>query len=564
MGSVDRAEAIMRVAYVVTLLVIISCLASSDRDYAELSDALAAEEQVLAPTFSKIPFFALRHKAKSAKAKKMADCQHICDHKPNKGKNACRSFSYSVRKAECLWSPHKLSFNGKFVFYSKREKKGPGPKKYRDFPGLMYQAKDWTRYRTETSLDCENMCDKAKDSAGRTCHGYSYKEDDKTCLLSPFGLHYDLDYDYYERDPRAKMVIVKKKKVSKSGKVKKIKIKKKKIPPLDRKMKVPKKDKPVQQTGEYKTNLAMQEGRAKSGAKELAKKQKYAKKTFKRRKKAPFKFAIMKKEKVKAKKDKEKAAKKAKEMGVKKRKAIQKALREKTKKKFEVLRQKQREADRKKKAEAGVKLRKMQAKMQEKMKKELVYKTKRKEIQIKTEKHAKSNRKKIDGLVRSGTNLAAAERRNKKDGNGAKEDAAKEKVIKINVKRVKGRRHARHQRAYAKFVKKTLQKQLKKLKTDKQVAIAMKGMMKQRKAELGCHQTSQEDGGHRTLGLVEHCEAKGSGQWLPAFYQHLCQERQEGTEAGSEAALHYEQPSCYAAQIPIQKEEARQEGQRDC
>merc|ERR1711939_1048457 len=147
--------------------------------------------------------------------------------------------------------------------------------------------------------------------------------------------------------------------------------------------------------------------------------------------------------------------------GVKKRKAIQKALREKTKKKFEVLRQKQREADRKKKAEAGVKLRKMQAKKQE-----------------------KSNRKKIDGLVRSGTNLAAAERRNKKDGNGAKEDAAKEKVIKINVKRVKGRRHARHQRAYAKFVKKTLQKQLKKRKTDKQVAIAMKGMMKQRKAEL--------------------------------------------------------------------------------
>lgn len=80
--------------------------------------------------------------------------------------------------------------------------------------------------------------------------------------------------------------------------------------------------------------------------------------------------------------------------------------------------------------------------------------------------------------------MAAAERRNKKDGNGAKEDAAKEKVIKINVKRVKGRRHARHQRAYAKFVKKTLQKQLKKRKTDKQVAIAMKGMMKQRKAEL--------------------------------------------------------------------------------
>merc|ERR1711959_767612 len=394
----------MRVTYVVTLLVVISCLASSDRDYAELSDALGAEEQALAgksmPTFSKIPFFALRHNAKSAKAKKMADCQSICDHKPNKGKNACRSFSYSVRKAECLWSPHKLSFNGKFVFYSKREKKGPGPKKYRDFPGLMYQAKDWTRYRTETSLDCENMCDKAKDSAGRTCHGYSYKEDDKTCLLSPFGLHYDLDYDYYERDPRAKMLVVKKKKVSKSGKVKKIKIKKKKPPPLDRKMKVKKKDKPVQQTGQYKTQLAVQEGKAKKGKKELASKQKYAKKSIKKKKKAPFKFAIMKKEKVKAKKDKKKAEKKAKEMGVKKRKAIQKALREKTKKKFAVLRQKQREAARKKKAEAGVKLRKMQKKMQEKMNKELVYKTKRKEIMIKTKKHQEVNRKKIDGLVR--------------------------------------------------------------------------------------------------------------------------------------------------------------------
>jgi len=148
MGSSAGGKQKMRVTYVVTLLVVISCLASSDRDYAELSDALGAEEQALAgksmPTFSKIPFFALRHNAKSAKAKKMADCQSICDHKPNKGKNACRSFSYSVRKAECLWSPHKLSFNGKFVFYSKREKKGPGPKKYRDFPGLMYQAKDWT------------------------------------------------------------------------------------------------------------------------------------------------------------------------------------------------------------------------------------------------------------------------------------------------------------------------------------------------------------------------------------------------------------------------------------
>merc|ERR1719478_623997 len=193
--------------------------------------------------------------------------------------------------------------------------------------------------------------------------------------------------------------------------------------------------------------------------------------------------------------------------------------------------------------------------MQEKMKKELVYKTKRKEIQIKTEKHAKSNRKKIDGLVRSGTNLAAAERRNKKDGNGAKEDAAKEKVIKINVKRVKGRRHARHQRAYAKFVKKTLQKQLKKRKTEKQVAIAHLVSLSIAKLKAAAN------GYQHSINISAKRGKKAPKQEVKLRYtmnnlrkaQHKYQfkkqklakkgkERQEGTEAGSEAALHNEQP----------------------
>ena len=41
----------------------------------------------------------------------------------------------------------------------------------------------------------------AVDGHGRKCNGFSYDDDDQVCMLSPFGLQYETDYDYYERNP---------------------------------------------------------------------------------------------------------------------------------------------------------------------------------------------------------------------------------------------------------------------------------------------------------------------------------------------------------------------------
>jgi|ERR1711907_813155 len=460
----------MRVGKILLVaVVVISSLASSTEDYAELSDVLGAGELSLkgekAPetTYSKIPFFALKYKAKKAtNAKTVQQCQNLCS-----GNKVCKSFSFSVRKRDCLLSKTALAFNGHFTFYSKRA----NPKKpnsdggmnpmspYRDFVGLMYQGKDWTRYKGHSKESCEDLCNRAKDSWGRTCHGFSYRLKDQTCLLSPFGVRYDTDYDYYERNPQAKAL------------QKKLKPKKKKGPG-------------PKMSSEYKTNLKVQEGKAKWGKKELAHKQTLVKKVKRGKKKLKLQFKILKKKKLKLKKDLKKKKKEKHEMTLAEERKHKRAVAEKTQKKFILVRKKQQERKRKKDRESQTKLNKQKAKLREKLSKELKYKTRKKKIE-KAKKEKKSKLKgKIDSLIKMSIRLTASERRNKARGFKEKEHATKEKLIKMQIAHVKGRRHARHKHQYARFVKRTLKKQMKKAKTATRVAVAMKQNMKQRKKEL--------------------------------------------------------------------------------
>jgi len=160
------------------------------------------------------------------------------------------------------------------------------------------------------------------------------------------------------------------------------------------------------------------------------------------------------------------------------------AVAEKTQKKFILVRKKQQERKRKKDRESQTKLNKQKAKLREKLSKELKYKTRKKKIE-KAKKEKKSKLKgKIDSLIKMSIRLTASERRNKARGFKEKEHATKEKLIKMQIAHVKGRRHARHKHQYARFVKSTLKKQMKKAKTATRVAVAMKQNIKQRKKEL--------------------------------------------------------------------------------
>merc|ERR1719409_936505 len=246
-------------AVAMAILAIALCLNLSEGEEQQaeaVSSAFADGEQTAPPlkesnSFNKIPFFLLKDGAEKVDGvKTQATCQKACVRQTK-----CRSFSFSVRKEDCLVSPNTLGLNSDFTFYSKRI--NPGEKdKYRDFAGLMYQSKTWTRYMGKTAEECRKFCDTGKDSKGRHCNGYSYRSRDKTCLLSPFGVNYDNDYDYFERIPAK--VKVKTKVVDAKGDTKTV-TKTKTVIPAE-------KFKPKQNPGpskQYKAEMARQEGEAK-------------------------------------------------------------------------------------------------------------------------------------------------------------------------------------------------------------------------------------------------------------------------------------------------------------
>merc|ERR1719460_2348227 len=114
-----------------------------------------------------------------------------------------------------------------------------------------------------------------------------------------------------------------------------------------------------------------------------------------------------------------------------------------------------------------------------KHKRAVAEKTQKKFILVRKKEKESKLKGKIDSVIKMSIRLTASERRNKARGFKEKEHATKEKLIKMQIAHVKGRRHARHKHQYARFVKSTLKKQMKKAKTATRVAVAMKQNMKQ-------------------------------------------------------------------------------------
>jgi len=442
-------------------------------DYAEVSDMLSAEDvggvakvpTVIGgpkPSYYKIPFFVLKAgSTKVIKAKKASDCEEACTQR-----KACKSYSFSVIKRDCLWSKFALMFNGDFSFYSKRT--GPGKKtsgdrrmsRYRQFFGLMYQDNTWTRYTGPSRAKCQKMCDTATNGENQTCHGYSYRSKDKTCLLSANGLFYDTDYDYYERTSDLK----------KSSSFKKQMLKKN--PPAPTMSK------------QYKQQLVVQEAAAKQGANELIRKGRRKKKR-KLVKKKLKKFAKKYRRGTKKVKKKAKKANKNKKKA-KKAKAKKKLQKKdvKTMSKFMRMKQKIREAARKDAVRDRKRLAASKKKHHEKLRKELAYKTKKKEITVKAARARELTSKKMDVLIFRGVHLAAKERKNKASWVHYKEDKVKKRLAMKQAKLTLARRHARHRASFKRFVVKTLKRRLKKKKANIAIRVSLVKMMKQKKRVL--------------------------------------------------------------------------------
>jgi len=460
--------------------------------------------------FSKIPFFILKDGSEKVNsAKTQEQCEKVCEERPN-----CKSFSYSMRKQVCFWSKNALAFNGEFTFYTKRTNPGKSSSKYRSLLGMMFLSKSFTRYMDVSLQRCKRYCNTGRDSKGRSCNAFSYRERDSACLLSPFGVTYDNDYDYFEREPRK--VTVKKKVISASGKVETVK--KKKKPPLDvRLQKVVPKPK-LAFSNEYKTNLKVQEGEAKQGAKEVARK-KRTKKRQKVEKKAE------KEEEEDEEEEEEETQKAAKTQGKvqsqnnwKERSKKTKAKREKTDKAYRKEQDAEDEASHKDKKESSVKVSKQKKSMEEGLNKELKYKTRKKYLEVQTKKHNENMQKSVDTLIKSGIQLSSTERKNKQKHEKATENGAKEKVVKMDRQKVLDRRHERHNKEFAKFAKDTVESTAKKSSTDTQVAKAMQADMKTQKRDFAAVVKTikkQRALVHKMSLRVEQLKAKANG------YQHI-------------------------------------------
>jgi len=185
------------VTAVFCIMVIATCVSQSEQ-----SSVAATEEQDT--RFNKIPFFVFRDGKEASSETDLSECKDDCEKA-----NECRSISYSQKKKDCMWSTHAISFDTAFTFYTKKNAcPEPCADRYDDIEGLKYQSLVWTEYRADDAKDCEALCDAGKDAKGRYCHGFSYNKGTRDCLLSPFGISYDTDYDYYEKTRAVKVAPV--------------------------------------------------------------------------------------------------------------------------------------------------------------------------------------------------------------------------------------------------------------------------------------------------------------------------------------------------------------------
>merc|ERR1711990_1275 len=414
--------------------------------------------------FSKIPFFVFKADAEvQLNCNSAQECVDRCG-----GMATCKSASWSERKRDCMTSKKALSFNGDFTFFSRRvysEEKAFGDNRmgnYRRFAGLMYESQEFTRYEEKSEEECKKYCDTAVDGHNRRCNGFSYNENKQICLLSPYGLNYEKDYDYYEKNPEPKIVEEK----TTDPKTGLVTITKKEVPvnldvPLEEAVK------PFTETPEYKANLQMQETAAKAGAKELAHKNNNKKEVKHEKKELKEEEMTLQKEEkqeevqlTKGNDGKEAIAR------MKAQKEREMAEEEQTQKQYVLMMEKEKEQATKKEQEVMRAKEAAEEKAQAELAAELNVKTEAKRIQMEKDAHIEKQKKKIAVIIRSGRALAIQERKNKDKAFNDEENNAKEKLVKVDVKKVLANRHHKHKKEFEQFVQETTERNMKKRKTD--------------------------------------------------------------------------------------------------
>jgi colicin import membrane protein len=141
-------------------------------------------------SYTKVPWFAMKAKAQTHPNLSFDDCELMC----NKY-NACRSFSYSLQKKICITSYQGMGYDPDFTFHSKKQDGDSQTAEYESFPGMKFQVSARVVRRGGSYSQCEYECSKAKEG----CSGFTYSQRFRICMQTSEPIHYDNEFNYYEK-----------------------------------------------------------------------------------------------------------------------------------------------------------------------------------------------------------------------------------------------------------------------------------------------------------------------------------------------------------------------------
>merc|ERR1711871_354987 len=144
--------------------------------------------------YANIPGFVFKHMGQENDANTVADCEELCDKE-----DTCRSYSYNQKDKICVWSIETIRIRPGWEFWTKVHELDAFGKfrhygKYRNFPDIMYQEPGYKKFKDVSVKNCQKHCNEDE-----KCKAFSYQKKKTRCYLADSGIHYDPDYQYYQR-----------------------------------------------------------------------------------------------------------------------------------------------------------------------------------------------------------------------------------------------------------------------------------------------------------------------------------------------------------------------------
>jgi len=143
--------------------------------------------------YHRIPGLVVRRDGRKLEDINRINCETKCTSYSN-----CRSYSYSLKTAECIWSTEKFKYGDDTTFYLRtKTPAGDLGMDYTMIPGLSTTSKNPAQSTPGSTVEeCKFAC-----SSSAACTGYGFSKKTEICIESDANyLEFDGRWDYYEKD----------------------------------------------------------------------------------------------------------------------------------------------------------------------------------------------------------------------------------------------------------------------------------------------------------------------------------------------------------------------------